>query len=455
MFPRVFPAVLWIVGVFVISARATDWPQFRGAEGKGEDAVAGPVSWGQDSNVRWQVKLPGPGASSPIIFGDRLFVTSYSGFGVDAENPGTTDKLVRHLSCLEAATGKEIWKRDLHTQSPEAPYRAMMTQHGYASNTPATDGKQVFVFLGTGGVVALDFKGNEVWRKSVGTGTDGWGSGSSLLLSDSLVIVNAAIESDAVVALRKDNGAQVWKFSVSHRSWSTPALVEVDGGKHELVVSSQERISGIDPASGKELWHCQGISDYTCPSVIPGKGMAYIAGGRQSHIIAVRCGGSGDVEKTHVVWRQRVGGNVTTPVLHGEHLFGVSDRGIAYCVDAKTGEKRYEMRLESAKADVRPAAYQPPPGRGRGRGFGGPGGRGGPGGGGIQVYASVIAAGDLIYAVSRSQGTFVIAAEPSFKLLSQNKLPEDTTNFDGTPAVVDGRLYLRSNENLYCIGKKE
>jgi len=453
---RLFPLVVCSLGFVASHARADDWPQFRGPQGKGDVAVAGPATWGPGSNILWQVKLPGPGASSPIILGNKLFVTSYSGFAVQADNPGSKDKLVRHLSCLDAVTGNEIWKKDLHTQSPEAPYQGFMTQHGYASNTPATDGKQVFVFLGTGGVVAFDLDGNEKWKKSVGTGTDGWGSGSSLVLHDSLVIVNAAIESDAVIALRKDNGQQEWKFAVSHRSWSTPALVQVEGGKTELVISSQGKISGVDPTTGKELWHCDGIADYVCPSVPPGNGVAFVAGGRQSQVIAVRCGGSGDVDKTHVLWKQRVGGNVTTPVLHEDHLFGVSDRGIAYCVNAKTGAKVYEQRLESAKADVKPAAFQPPPGRGRGRGFGGPGGPGGRGGfgGGIQLYASAVVAGDLVYAVSRSQGTFVIAAEPEFKLVSQNKLPDDATNFDGTPAIVDGKLYLRSNDSLYCIGAK-
>jgi outer membrane protein assembly factor BamB len=242
---------------------------------------------------------------------------------------------------------------------------------------------------------------------------------------------------------------------VARRSWSTPALVETDTGKHELVISSEGRISGLDPLSGKELWHCEGIQDYTCPSVIPGKGIAYVSGARQNAIIAVRCGGSGDVNRSHVLWRQqRVGGNVPTPVLYDGRLYGVKDRGgVAYCINAVSGEVLFEKRLSIDEAPVRPAAFQPgqfqPGQRGRGGRRGGMGG-----GGGLSFYASAVAADGKVFVVSRTSGMFVLAAKPEFELLARNQFDGDDGPFDGTPAICDNEIFLRSNGNLYCIGTK-
>lgn len=334
-----------------------------------------------------------------------------------------------------------------------------MTQHGYASNTPATDGQRIYVFLGTAGAYAFDLKGKELWKHKIGTGTDKWGSASSVRLYDNLVIVNAAIEDGAVVALNKENGQEKWRFKVDRQSWSTPALVEINAGqtgvgKHELVVSSKGRISGLDPLNGKELWHCAGIEDYTCPSVIPGKGIAYISGARQSAFVAVRCGGSGDVNASHVLWRQRIGANVPTPVLYDGRLYGVKDRGgVAYCINAASGEVLYEKRLSTDETPTSPAAFQPgrsrrtsrrrrhgPRWRSRWRG--------------LAFYASAVAADGKVFVVSRTSGVFVLAAKPTFELLARNQIDADNGPFDGTPAICDGQIFLRSNGNLYCIGTK-
>jgi outer membrane protein assembly factor BamB len=405
----------------------------------------------------WKARLPGRGASSPIILGDRVYVTCYSGYGTGREDASDPKKLVRHLVCLDRKAGDVIWKTDIRSDTPEANFGGMMTQHGYASNTPATDGKRIYVFLGTAGVYAFDLEGKQLWQTGVGTGTDNWGSGSSVRLLDDLVIVNAAIESSAVVALNRENGQEKWRFKVAKRSWSTPAIIEVEGGRRELVVNSEGRTSGLD-STGKELWHCEGIQDYTCPSVIPGNGVAYICGGRSTSLIAVRGGGSGNVNDTHVLWRKRVGANVPTPVLYKGHIFGVGDRGgIAFCVNAESGEIDYQQRLqENSDPVARPAAYQPPPGGGRGRrgGMGRGGGRGGFGGGGLQFYASAVAADDKVFIPSRTSGVFVFAAQPKFELVSCNKLEGDSTTFDGTPAISAGQIFLRSNEYLYCVGAK-
>jgi outer membrane protein assembly factor BamB len=443
-------------------ASAADWPQFRGESGSAVGAGSKiPDHWDNGANLLWKAKLPGPGASSPIILGDHIYVTCYSGYGTNAENSGDHKDLVRHLVCLDRKRGEIKWTSDVRTDSPEANYRGQMTQHGYASNTPATDGQRIYVFLGTAGVYAFDLKGKELWKQKIGTGTDQWGSATSVRLFDNLVIVNAAIECSAVVALKKENGEEAWRFPVARRSWSTPALVqtaldEKGAGEYELVISGEGRISGVDPLSGKELWHCEGIQDYTCPSVIPGKGVAYVSGARQNAIIAVRCGGSGDVNGSHVLWRQqRVGANVPTPVLYDGRLFGIKDRGgVAYCINAASGAVLYEKRLSTDETPVRPAAFQPGLGqRGRGGRRGGMGGGPG-GGGGLSFYASAVAADGKVFVVSRTSGVFVLAAKPEFELLARNLFDGDNGPFDGTPAICDNEIFLRSNANLYCIGTK-
>jgi hypothetical protein len=360
--------------------------------------------------------------------------------------------------CVNRKEGNVTWTKDIHSNTAEANYNGMMTQHGYASHTPATDGKRIYVFLGTAGVYAFDLEGKEIWKHSVGNGTDGWGSGTSVRLFDGLVIVNAAIESSAVVALNSETGDEKWKFKVARRSWSTPAVIETEGRRKELVVSSEGRISGLDQ-NGKELWHCEGLRGYTCPSVIPGKGIAIVCGGGPNGMtqVAVRGGGAGDVSATHVLWRERGGANVPTPVLYKGHLFGVGDRGgIAFCLNAETGKQDYQQRLQaSLEPALQPVAFQPPGGRGRrGMGRGGPGGGFG-GGGGLSFYASAVAADDKIFIPSRTSGVFVLAADTEFKMLACNKFEGDDSRFDGTPAISDGQIFLRSNEYLYCVATKK
>lgn len=424
-----------------------DWPEFRGAGGVATSNDAGlPNHWDESTNLLWKVKLPGQGASSPIIVGDRVYVTCFTG------EPG---RLVRHLVCVNRQAGTVAWTKEIPTNTREAPFNGMMTQHGYASNTPASDGKNIYVFLGTAGVYAFDLDGKQLWHASVGQGTDQWGSASSVRLFGDLVIVNAAIESSKVVALDKTNGKEKWTFGVAKRSWSTPAVVESDRGHKELVVSSEGRISDLDQ-NGKEVWHCEGLRGYTCPSVIPGPGLAYVCGGGPGSMsrVAVRTGGSGDVSATHVVWRERGGANVPTPVIYKGLLFGVNDQGgVAFCLDANTGKTDYQQRLQAhLEPALQPVAFQPPGGRGRrGMGRGGPGGFGG----GVSFYASAVAADDKIFIPSRTSGVFVLAADAEFKLLACNKFAGDDSRFDGTPAISDGQLFLRSNENLYCVAMKE
>jgi hypothetical protein len=303
----------------------------------------------------------------------------------------------------------------------EAPaanaFRGFQARHGYASSTPATDGSLVYVFFEKEGVFAFDFDGQQVWRTDVGQRTHNWGSGTSPVLYKNLVIVNASVESRSLIALDKKTGQEVWRVPGMQQSWNTPLLVDVSGGKQELVVSIQGSLLGIDPDRGDRLWQCRGIEDYVCPSVVAEGSVVYAIGGRQSTAVAVQAGGRGEVEP---LWTQRAGSNVSSPVVVGDYLYWVSDRGIAICLHRTTGEIAYQQRL--------------------------PGSR-------IEAYASAVAADGKIYNVTRHSGTYVLAAKPEFEQLGHNVLDADTSTCNASPAISGGQLLLRSNRALYCIAR--
>ncbi len=408
--------------VFTLAATATaDWPQFRGAGGRGQSGETGlPAQWDARSNIAWKTDLPGPGASSPVTFGEKIFLTCYSGYGIDEGSPGEASQLKRHVLCLDPQDGKVLWNAVQPSTQEEGAYQGFTALHGYASSTPAVDAEAIYVFFGATGAAAYSHDGRQLWLTSCGTKTHEWGSANSPVRYENLVIINASVESGALIALDKKTGKEVWRQEGMVESWSTPALVKTDAG-WELVAQVKGKILGFDPASGKPLWSCQGIDDYVCPSVVAEGDVAFLIGGRRATAIAVRAGGRGDVTATHKLWEIKKGSNVPSPVVHEGYLYWAHDsRGTVYCVDAKTGKDAYEERLE------------PRPGR---------------------IYASPLAADGKLYYVSRDAGVFVVAAKPEFELLAHNKIESDTSVFNGSLAVADGRLLLRSDRALYCIGK--
>jgi outer membrane protein assembly factor BamB len=417
---RIERICLLFAAAMALLLTAADWPQFRGPNGAAVSNETGlPTTWSSDSNVAWKTELPGFGASSPIVHDGRVYLTCYTGYALDEDDPGDPGKLTRHVACFDLASGRQLWIADFASLGSEQPYQGFLQLHGYASSTLATDGESLFAFFGRDGVVALTMDGKPKWQTSVGTGTDGWGSATSPVLFENLVIVNASVESDSLVALDKQSGRQVWKADGMARSWSTPALVETSAGETELVVSVQDQILGFDPASGKQLWNCAGIPDYICPSVLAHDGVVYAIGGRRAMAIAIKAGGRGDVTDSHRLWEIREGSNVTSPVYYGDYLYWVNDRGVAYCVDPEAGEVVYEERLSPSAG---------------------------------KIYASAVAAGGKLYVVSRDKGTYVLAAAPEFELAAYNE-PLDESIFNGSPAVVDGKLLLRSDKYLYCLAE--
>lgn len=415
------------VGIFflvtaVSTALGADWRQFRGPGGLGTSDEKGlPVEWSAEKNIAWKVTLPGAGASCPVTQGNRVFVTCYSGYGLDTKNPGTMEDLRRHLLCLDRATGKTLWSKEFQPVFPEHKYAGEGSYHGYAASTPVIEGERLYVFFGKSGVYCFDLGGKEIWHTLVGKNTSGWGSGTSPILYKDTLIVNASVESGALVALNKSTGMEVWRSPGISSAWNTPVLVTTPEKTQELVVSIQNWIVGINPDTGKELWRADGVHRYVCPSVVTHAGIVYAIGGGSTSL-AVKSGGQGDVTKTHVLWRLNKGSNVGSPIYHNGHLYWASDSGgLVHCQEAATGKEVYAERLK------------PPSDK---------------------IWASPVLADGKLYYVSKENGTYVVAAQPTFQQLAHNVIEGDKSRSNASLAVSDGQLFLRNDQYLYCIGKR-
>src|SRR5262249_12216360 len=249
-----------------------------------------------------------------------------------------------------------------------------------------------------------------------------FGSGASLMLAGDKLIVNASYQSQSLFALDKRTGKEIWKAGGIRESWNTPVLVDFNG-KKELVLAVQGQVLSFDAADGKQLWSCRtDIGWYMVPSLVADKGIIGCLGGRSGIVgLAIRAGGSGEITSSHRLWTSQKGSNVTSPIAHDGHLFWMNDvLGIAYCADLQTGAIRYEERIPAA---------------------------------GAGIYASPVLASGRIYYVGRDGRTFVVAARPEFELLATNDL-RDRGQFNASPAVSGGRIYLRSEQCIYCIGAK-
>ncbi|MBT4865696.1 MAG: PQQ-binding-like beta-propeller repeat protein [Planctomycetaceae bacterium] len=410
---------LMIVVLSTGSLSAADWTQFRGKGGLGISEETGlPTSWSSSENIDWKVEMPGPGASGPITLGDRVFITCYTGYGLEPAQ-GEQAGLVRHLLCLNRKNGETIWHKTFQPKLPEHKYQGEGSYHGYAASTPTTDGKRLYVFFGKSGLFCFDLNGEQLWQSSVGDGTNRWGSGSSPLLYKNLVIVNASVESGSLVALDKMTGQEVWRAKGIGSAWNTPLLVP-GKSRTELVVSIANHVVSLDPDTGEEHWRAEGVHRYVCPSVVFHDDVVYAIGGGHTSL-AVRTGGTGDVSKSHGVWRLKKGANVSSPIYYKGHLYWTRDGSTVCCQNPKTGEMVYEERLR--------------PGAGR-------------------IWSSPVLADSKLYYVSQHKGTFVVAAQPKFKLLAHNTFEEDDSRTNASPAVSNGQLLLRTDRFLYCIGKK-
>ncbi len=453
MIKKTICRLAWIATTLLTStAVAEDWSRFLGPAGilKAEATAQTPTQWtvgndpssGEDqaTNVKWSTDLPGKGVSSPIVVGDRVLVTCYSGYGMGAENESIAD-LVRHIVCADKATGNIVWQKKIDAVQPEDPYTGIgVPAHGYASHTPVSDGENVYVFLGKSGVIAYDMEGTPRWRTSVGTGSGDkrWGSSSSPILYGDLLIVTASDEATAMVALDKKTGEEVWKQAADDfdSTWSTPVIVKSDEGRDELIINVPGEVWAMNPETGKLLWHSRGTTDTsTAASVMAVDGIIYATGGRGGDAVAVRTGGKGDVNDTHVLWDAKIPGRFGTPVLHEGHLYTHGD-GIVTVYDAADGSKVSQLRLPK---EVKSADDHLP---------------GSPRPGMFNLdYASPVLIGENLYLTTRSGTVYVLSATPKPKLVATSKFTGDK-GFGGTPAVSEGEIFIRSDSRLYCLSKQ-
>jgi outer membrane protein assembly factor BamB len=398
---------------------ANEWTQFRGPGGLGTShSSRPPLTWSADQNILWKTEMPGAGASSPVVIGNRVFLTAYSGSGLEQ---GGLQQLKRHLICVNRADGEILWTKTLDPKLPEQ--EKIRENHGYASSTPAVDAERIYLFFGKAGAFAFDHDGRQLWNTDVGSGLSEWGSAASPVLYNDLVLINASVESESLIALNKETGKEIWRVRGIKEAWNTPLLMEGPGGISELVIPMMRKILALEPGTGQSLWHCDsGITWYICPSAVAHDGMVYSIGGRSGLAgLAVRAGGQGDVSASRVLWRITKGSNVSSPLYHEGHLYFAHDNlGIVFCVNAQTGSVVYEERLTPSLG---------------------------------QIYASPVLAGGRIYYLGRNGRTAVVAAKPDFEQLAWNDLSERGT-FNASPAISGDRLLIRSDRFLYCIAER-
>jgi outer membrane protein assembly factor BamB len=465
----------WAIPLCLLAAcsltavRADDWPQFRGPNGSAtSNDKQLPAEWTADKNVAWKAKLDGYGWSSPIICGDKVFVTAAvtdkqkkpsggfggpggggpGGFGRGQKPPDTVYKW--EVYCLSAADGKVLWKQTAAEKKPTIPTHSSNT---YATETPVTDGERVYAYFGMTGVFCYDLSGKQLWKADLGSYAMamGFGTGSSPALDgDRLFIQCDNEEKSFLVALDAKTGKELWRTARTERTgWSTP-LVWKNKERTEVVCLGNPKVRSYDPATGKQLWELGGMSGQAKASMVASLEMLYVGtgggpggfggpgGGRPEGggpgrfggakpLFAVKAGASGDItlktgatSNDGVAWYQsKAGPSTASPLLYEGHLYILEERGgILSCLDAKTGKELYRERLTGA------------------RGF----------------TSSPWAGDGKVYCLSDDGDTFVVQAGAEFKLLGQNKLDEMCW---ASPAVSGGALFLRTVDHLYCIKKKE
>jgi outer membrane protein assembly factor BamB len=386
-----------------------DWPWWRGPtlDGKSQDRQV-VTTWGRAEHVLWKTKVPGRGHSSPIVCGDRIFLT-------------TADEDTHKQSALafDRKTGKPLWNTLVH----DAEFTRKNPKNSDASATPACDGRRIYsVFLNRDGlhVTAVDLDGKILWQTRAGVFQSQHGYGSSPVLFKSLVIINGDSLKDCfVAALDRRTGKVVWrtprKTTGENGSFATPIVIPL-AGRPQLILTGMDEVSSYDPETGKLIWSCAGPSEVTGCTVACSDKLVFATGGYpEKEILAIRADGAGDVTKSHVVWRSSKGvAYVPSPLYHAGYLYVVADGAMVTCFKAATGEQIWQERLQG--------------------GF----------------TSSPVLVGDLLHVTNEDGKTFVLKTGPKFKVVATNSLEEGVL---ATPAVSGGRLFLRTSAHLYCIGR--
>jgi outer membrane protein assembly factor BamB len=390
------------------------WPHWRGPLMTGAAARGNPpVEWSETKNVKWKVEIPGLGSSTPVVWGDRLFVQT-------AVPTGEGGKQRFLVVAIGRQDGKVLWQRVVREEAPHEGHHATNT---YASASALTDGQHVYAFFGSRGLYALDLGGNVKWEKDLGDMNVkmGFGEAASPVLHGDKLVVNWDHEGESfIVALDKRTGKEVWRVARDEKtSWSTPLVVE-HAGRAQVITSATSRVRSYDLATGALVWEASGMTANAIPTPVHQDGVVFLTSGfRGNALLAVDLAGAkGDVTNTPaVLWRyDRDTPYVPSPLLYGGQLYILkSNSGVLSAFDTKTGRKLFgEQRVEGVP----------------------------------NVYASPLGAGGRVYIAGRDGGVAVLQHGPEFKPLAVNRLDD---GFDASPVAVDDELYLRGRKYLYRI----
>jgi len=416
-----------------------DWPQWRGPHGMGVSQEKGlPTEWSSTRNVLWKTAIAGIGHSSPIVWGDRIFLSTAiegdpipgrqrvihrDGKGEEYIHPDSmgSDYTYRlAVLSIDRDTGRILWENTAY-EGPVLDDRHR--KNTYASCTAVTDGTYVYFFFEAQGLYCYDFSGKLIWKASF----DNWlkggmGPGMSPVLYENLIILQCDREwgeGSYITALDKKTGNTVWKTErQNRRSWATPVLV-TSGGRTELVSNGAEAVISYDPATGKELWRIKGVVSHPIPSLVAGHGMVFATAGSSAKVaMGIKLGGSGDLTDTpYLVWEYKKGtAYVPSPILYGDYVYLMTEAGLLTCLDARTGEVQYE----GGRVPV-PTTFK----------------------------ASPVAFEGKILLTSEDGDTFVIKAGPVHEVLGTNSLGELVW---ASPAISQGRIFIRTDKHLFCIG---
>jgi outer membrane protein assembly factor BamB len=421
-------------------AAGSNWPQFRGPGASGVTDENGlPDSWNTSQNIIWKIDIPGNGWSSPVVWEDKIFVTSVLRdesakppqkglyFGGNQLKP-PTDVHRWMVYAIDWKTGKVLWEKQAYKGPPPSTRHAKNT---YASETPVTEGERLYVYFGNLGLFCYDLGGKELWSRKWDSypTTFGWGTASSpVLYRDRLYVQNDNQKHSTLKALDTKTGQEIWVVDRDELgNWATPFVWENDR-RTEIVTCGSKKVRSYGP-DGKLLWELRGMSSIDIPTPVAQFGMLYVSSGyildKKRPVFAIRPGAAGDISlkedetsNAFVVWSQKQAGPYNpSPVVYGDFLYVLYDQGFLSCYDARTGKEVYKReRLGGAKA----------------------------------FTASPWAYGGKIFCLSEDGDTFVVAAGPKFKLLGKNKLDEMCM---ATPALARGSLIIRTFGHLYRIGQ--
>ena len=434
-------AALLAASVWLAAAPlSAQWPQWRGPGGLGISPEKNlTTEWSPEKNIKWKTEIPGRGHSSPVVWGNRIFLTtSIKGEQVPGKkapvhldfnrqpgylHPDATDVDYKHalkVLAIEANTGKVLWEKTAYDGDMWDDRHRKNTN---ASSTMAVDGERAYAFFESAGLYAYNFDGTLAWKKSLGGIIKaGLGPGTSPIIYKDLVILQCDQEmgdGSFIAALNRKTGDQVWRTTrTNRRSWATPLIVNT-GMRDELIASGAEMVVAYDPATGEELWRSNGTQSHPIPSPVATKGLVFLTAGSQAKVVlAMRPGGSGDLKdsKDLLMWRYNKGAAyVPSPIAIGDYLYLVSDAGLMTCIDAVTGERKYE------------GGRPPVPGT---------------------FFASPVAFDDKILLTSEDGDSFVITTGPIHEVLVTNSVGESVY---ASPAIANGTIYIRGDRHLFAI----